>query len=140
MAVSASVESLNVTQTVEYLGGTQSRQVAVCAVRTAPSLVYFEFRIPRASFTSAIARQEAEGYGAQVESVLTNPHVSGLEWWQNANDSGFLVDMATIFVRSTSGNSGLSFDVPWGHVFVEALSDPIATLAGQLDAAEKGSG
>lgn len=140
MAVSASVESLNITQTVEYLGGTQSRQVAVCAVRTAPSLVYFEFRIPRSGFTAAIARQEAEGYGALVESILTGPNVSGIEWWQNANDSGYLVDMGTIFVRSNSGNSGLSFDVPWGLVHPEYVDGPISDLVAQLNAAEKGSG
>lgn len=140
MPVSASVESISITQTVEYLGGTNSRQVAVVAVRTYPSLVYFEFRIPRADFTAAIARQEAEGYGAQVEAIMTDPHVNGIEWFQNANPAGYLVDMGTIFVQSTSGNSGLSFSVPWGLVYVEYVDTPIANLVAQLDAAEKGSG
>lgn len=139
MPVSASVESLNISETVEYLGGTSSRQVAVCQVRTYPSLVYFEFRIPRSDFTAAAAREEAEGDGEQVESLLTDVNVSGVEWWQDANPAGYLIDMGTIYVTSDSGDSSLSFDVPWGQVYVKAVLGHVNTLAAELNAAEKGS-
>jgi len=139
MAVSAAVESLTISESVEYVGGTSSQQVAVVAVRTSPSLVYFEFRIPRADFTAAVARTEAEGYGAQVESVLTDPNVSGIEWYQDANQAGFLLDMGTIYVVSDSGNSSLSFTVPWGHVEEQVLAPMIAKVRAELNAAEAGS-
>ena len=139
MPVSPSVESLTISQTVEYIGGTSSQQVAVVAVQTSPSLVYFEFRIPRSSFTAEVARTEAEGYAAQVESILTDPNVAGIEWSQDSNTAGYLLDMGTIFVTSNSGNSSLSFTVPWGHVYEQAVSAPIAALVKELNAAEAGS-
>jgi hypothetical protein len=134
--VAGDVANLSVSQTVEYIGGTKTRDVASVSVTTA-SGVYFEFRIPRADFTAAVAETEAKGYAAQVESLLTNPNVAGVQWSQDANTAGYLLDVGTITVQSKSGDSSLAFTVPWGHVFVEAISGRINTLAGELDAVEK---
>ena len=131
----ADVQRLVITQTEEYLGGTSSQKVASCEVLTA-SGVLFEFRIPRADFTEAVARQEAAGYAAQVESILTDPNVAGIEYWPDPTVSGYLLDMGTITVQSDSGNSTLSFDVPWGHVVENVVSGTIAELAKELNAAE----
>lgn len=130
------VASMFVTQTVEYIGGTKTQDVAAVSVTTA-SGVYFEFRIPRADYTAATAKTEAQGYAAQVESILTNPNVAGIQWSQNANTAGYLLDEGTIAVQSDSGDSSLNLTVPWGHVFEQDVSGQIASLRSELNATEK---
>src|SRR5579859_1537005 len=121
------VQSLHVTQSVEYIGGTSSQEVAVCAVTTA-SGVYFEFRIPRQGFTAQLAQTEAAQYAAQVEALLTEPYVLGVQWTQKANTAGYLLDTGVITVTSNSGFSTLSYETPWGEVNVQAQQTKINEL------------
>lgn len=129
------VQRLTVTQDTEYLGGTSYQAVARCEVLTA-SGVLFEFLIPRADYTADLAKTEAEGYAAQVESLLTNTSVSGISQWQKQTQSGYLLYMGAIGVQSDSGNSNLTFDVPWGSVNAQVVSGQINDLAKQLNATE----
>lgn len=133
--MSAHVQSLSVTQAVEYIGGTASREVAVVHVVTI-SGVYFETRIPRKAYVASFAREQAELISAVVEAIVGDPNVAGLQWSQEANPAGYLLDVGTIYVTSDSGDSSLAFTVPWGQLTAGVHSPQIGPLIAQLNATE----
>src|SRR5579859_3722173 len=133
--MSAHVQSLSVTQAVEYIGGTTSRDVAVVAVVTI-SGVYFETRIPRNAYVPSFARTQAENIAAVVEAIVADPNVAGLQWAQHANPAGYLLDVGIIYVQSDSGNSSLAMTVPWAQLTAGVASPQIGPLIAELNATE----
>src|SRR5215470_16762076 len=90
---------------VEFLGGTQTRPVMAVGVFTIPHNVYFEMRIPKADYTPQHVATMAEAYAANIEVALQDPHVQDIVWFQDQRQDGYLVDKATVYVTSDSGNS-----------------------------------
>lgn len=122
--------------TVEFLGGTQTRQVMAVGVFTVPSNIYFEFRIPRADYKADIVAQEAEGYSASLEADMQDPNIADITWFQSQQADGYLVDMATVYVVSDSGNSTANVDVPFGHTDPRYLIPHIQPTVDELNKAE----
>lgn len=123
-------------ETVEFLGGTRTRDVIAVGVRTAAHGVYFEFRVPKATYTAAIATQNANGFAIVYEDLFQIAGVDGVEWTQEPTPAGQLEDHVIVYVQSSSGNSSSSINVPYSQFAQELIAPKVAALVAQLDAAE----
>lgn len=123
-------------ETVEFLGGTQTRPVMAVGVRTADHGVYFEFRLPKADYNAANVKNDAEGFSIVYELLFTIPGVSDVEWTQEPTNAGQLQDHVLVYVVSTSGNSSSSIDVPYSKFTQDYIAAQVKKLRTQLDNAE----
>lgn len=123
-------------ETVEFLGGTQTRPVIAVGVRTQDHGVYFEFRLPKPDYNVANVKNDAEGFSIVYELLFEIPGVSDVEWTQEPTTAGQLQDHVLVYVVSTSGNSSASLDVPYSQFTQEKIAAKVKALRGQLDATE----
>lgn len=123
-------------ETVEFLGGTQTRPVIAVGVRTHEHGVYFEFRLPKADYNAANVKNDANGFTIVYELLFEIPGVSDVEWTQEPTSAGQLQDHVIVYVVSTSGNSSASLDVPYSQFTQDIIAGKVEKLRGQLDAAE----
>ena len=122
--------------TVEFLGGTQTRDVMAVGYQTSPHNVVFEARIPKADYTAAEVASFGIGYSGEIEDVFTIPGVVDATWAQVANAAGFLIDELVLSVESTSGNSSATLTVSFGQMAKETLAPRVAALREKLDEVE----
>lgn len=98
----------------EFLGGSNTRDVLVTGIRTKPSGIYIEVRVPLALFQqdgAQVVNAAALGWATIFETLARQPYVAGVQWGQESTN-GMLQDVAIITVASTSGNSQASLTVP----------------------------
>jgi hypothetical protein len=123
---------------VEFLGGSQTRDVLVTSIRTKPSGVYIEVRVPRSLFDqygSQVVNAAALGMANIFETLMKQPYVAGVQWGQQAAQ-GQLRDVAVITVASTSGDSQSTLTVPVVNLGPDLDHKAITKLHDQLDATE----
>lgn len=123
-------------ETVEFLGGTQTRPVIAVGVRTKAHGVYFEFRLAKADYSAANVKADANGFTIVYELLFDIPGVTDVEWTQEPTNAGQLADHVIVYVQSTSGNSSSSLDVPYSQFTQDIIAGKVEALRGQLDAAE----
>lgn len=126
-------------ETVEYLGGTQTRPVIAVGVRTAVHGVYFEFRLAKGDYNSANVRNDANGFTIVYEDLFSIPGVTDVEWTQEPTQAGELEDHVVVYFTSTSGNSTASIDFPYSQFTQDYISHRVAFAIEGLDAAENGT-
>src|SRR5690348_10759623 len=125
-------------ETVEFLGGTQTRPVIAVGVRTNVHGVYFEFRLPKGDYNSANVRNDANGFTIVYEDLFQIPGVTDVEWTQEPTQAGQLADHVVVYFTSTSGNSSASIDVPYSQFTQDYIAHRVAFAREGLDAAENG--
>ena len=125
-------------ETVEFLGGTQTRPVMAVGVRTNVHGVYFEFRLPKADYTTANVRNNANGFTIVYEDLFAIPGVTDVEWTQEPTQGGQLEDHVVVYFTSTSGNSSTSIDFPYSQFTQDYIATRVAFAITALDAAENG--
>jgi hypothetical protein len=125
-------------ETVEFLGGTQTRPVVAVGVRTKAHGIYFEFRVPKKSYTSNIVKIDATGFTIVYELIFTIPGVTDVEWTQEPTNAGQLQDHVLVYFESTSGNSSASIDVPYSQFTQDYIASRVGFARDGLDAAEQG--
>jgi len=127
--------------TVEFLGGTQTRNVVTVGFITDGHGIYGEARVIASIYSANEARHAALGVVVALETVASLPNVAGVEWGQSVNKSGLLVDQITVTVESDSGDStALYGPVAISALGADARAPEIAALAKALTDAEGPSG
>lgn len=126
-------------ETVEFLGGTQTRPVIAVGARTVAHNVYFEFRIPKGVYSSSNVKSNATGYTIIYELLFTIPGVTDAEWAQEPTTSGQLEDHVIVYFESTSGESSASIDFPYSQFAQDYIAARVAFAIAGLDAAEAGT-
>lgn len=134
--MASTYEVITQYETVEFLGGTQTRPVIAVGVRTKEHGVYFEFRLPKGDYNAANVKNDANGFTIIYELLFDIPGVADVEWTQEPTTSGQLADHVIVYVVSSSGNSSASLDVPYSQFTQEIIAGKVKTLRGQLDAGE----
>lgn len=127
---------LTTKETIEYLGGGQSRDAIQVAGFTVPHNVWFYFRIPRTAFTDVKATGQAQAYAGLIEDIFKNANVAGVEVQPVENAIGFLVDTVTVYVQSDSGDSQGTFDISFYALDPARVDADVAKLAATLNAVE----
>ncbi len=122
--------------TVEFLGGSQTRDVMAVGYVTKPSGIYVEVRIPKSTYTAAQVKSYGIGYSGTIEAVAAIPGVDGMTWSQVQRRDGTLGDVMTVYVTSSSGDSAGSFVLPFAQLAPELAAPKVAALRKQLDNAE----
>jgi hypothetical protein len=120
---------------VEFLGGTQTRDVLVTGIRTKPSGIYLEVRVPRAEFDklgAQVVNAAALSMWNIFETLAKQPYVAGVQWGQQPH-SGQLQDVAVITVESDRGNAESSLTVPLVQLGPNLDHDAITKLHKQLN-------
>lgn len=125
-------------ETVEFLGGTQTRPVIAVGVRTRAHGVYFEFRVPKGEYSSAVVRNNRNGFTIVYELLFEIAGVTDVEWTQEPTDAGLLKDHVIVYFTSTSGNSSASIDFPYDQFTQDYIAARVAFAIEGLDAAETG--
>src|SRR6185437_8432385 len=126
-------------ETVEFLGGTQTRPVIAVGVRTNVHAVYFEFRVPKADYNSSVVNQDANGFTIVYEDLFQIPGVTDVEWAQEPTQAGQLSDHVIVYFTSTSGNSSASIDFPYSQFTQDYIAARVGFAIAGLDAAENGT-
>lgn len=126
-------------ETVEFLGGTQTRPVIAVGVRTHEHGVYFEFRVDKKDYNSSVVQQDANGFTIVYELLFTIPGVTDVEWAQEPTNAGQLEDHVVVYFTSTSGNSSASIDFPYSQFTQNYIAARVAHAVAGLDAAENGT-
>ena len=122
--------------TVEYLGGTQTRDVIAVGYTLKPSGLYFEARIPAASYTAAQVNDYGIGYSGTIGALLAIPGVTDGYWSQTPTAAGELEDQLTLTVTSDSGNSSGTVTVPASEWDTQDVGPKVAKLLKSLNDAE----
>lgn len=125
-------------ETVEFLGGTQTRPVIAVGVRTTDHGIYFETRIDKADYTATVAKENAHGFTIIYEMLFDIPGVTDVEWAQEPNTAGILQDHVIVYVESTSGASSQSIDVPYSKFTQDYVAGKVRAIRAQMDEAEAG--
>jgi len=126
-------------ETVEFLGGTQTRPVIAVGVRTHVHGVYFEFRIPKGDYNSANVQNDANGFTIVYEDLFAIPGVTDVEWAQEPTSAGQLQDHVVVYFTSSSGNSSASIDFPYSQFTQSYIAARVAHAIAGMDAAENGT-
>ena len=125
-------------ETVEFMGGTQTRPVVAVGARTKAHGVYFEFRVPKADYSAAVVRNDAGGYTIIFEMLFDIPGVADAEWTQEPTANGMLEDHVIVYFTSSSGASSSSVDVPYRQFDQRYISALVGYYRAELDAVENG--
>jgi hypothetical protein len=136
--VAAEYEVITSYEDVEFLGGAQTRDVLVTGIRTKPSGIYIEVRIPMTVYKQIGAPAVAStalGFRNIYELLLQQEGVAGVQWGQ-VSKNGQLADVAVVTVSSSSGNSEATLEVPYSKLAPTFDEPMILKLRKQLDATE----
>lgn len=141
MSVDVSFHIVSQTATVEYIGGTKTQNVVVIGLVTNAHQVYAEARVPQSIYSAGVAKAAAQAPASIIEAVFSLANVVGVQWGQDVNPSGLLVDTVLITVRSDSGNStGTLGPLVMAQLGPQLHNAQIQALNKQLTAAEGPSG
>ena len=111
----------------EYLGGTATRPVTTVQYTTVPSGIYFESRIPDTAYSKTEADNTGKVNAAPLEDLLTLPGVTGVEWTQVSQPTGFLADQIVIYWQTASGASSGSVTTPFSGLSNKVAGPLVAT-------------
>src|SRR5690242_13818375 len=120
-------------ETVEFLGGTQTRPVIAVGVRTNGHGVYFEFRLAKKDYNSANVRHAPNGFTLVFEDLFAIPGVTDVEWTQEPTQAGQLEDHVIVYFVSSSGDSSASIDVPYSQFTQAYIAARVAFAREGLD-------
>jgi hypothetical protein len=123
-------------ETVEFLGGTQTRPVIAVGVQTTAHGVYFEVRIAKSDYSAAVVKNDANGYTIIYELLFTIPGVVDVEWVQEPTSGGQLEDHVVVYFTSTSGFSSASVNIPYSQFNQDYISALVTYRRAELDAVE----
>lgn len=126
-------------ETIEFLGGTQTRSVIAVGCRTHVHDIYFEFRIVKKDYNSANVHNDANGYTIIYELLFTIPGVVDVEWTQEPTQGGQLQDHVIVYIESTSGDSTTSISFPYSQFNQDYIAARVKFARTGLDNAENGT-
>lgn len=136
MAINTNFTVVTQYPTVEFLGGTQTRDVTAVGYITAGHGVYFEARIPQTVYSAAQVKDYGIGYSGTIEQVFEWTGVVGCVWSQTPNAANVLVDQLTLTVQSASGNSQANHTILLTDIGFPAGEPAIEKLYNELNTAE----
>lgn len=125
-------------QDVEFLGGTNTRDVQVAGATTKQNGIYFEVRVQKQQYEQqgpSIINAAALGMANILETLSRQPNVGGVQWGQQSA-GGQLQDVAIITVVSDSGNSSSTYTVPIVQLGPDLNEAEIETIAHRLNQTE----
>lgn len=123
---------------VEFLGGSQTRDVLVTGIVTSPSGIYGEVRVPKSEFDQygeQVVRAAAATFVTIFETLAAQPFISGVQWGMAAHN-GQLRDVAVLTVTSSSGNSSSVLTIPVVELTPDLDHAAVKKLHDRLDALE----
>lgn len=137
MAVDTSFTVVANETVTEYVGGTKTQQVVVVSITTNAHGAYAEARVPKNIWTAQLGRAAAIAPATIIETLYSLPGVVGVQWGQETNASGLLIDTVLITVQSDSGNStGQLGPLVMSQLGPDLHGPQIAALVTQLNEAE----
>jgi hypothetical protein len=88
---------------IELVGATDTRDVVVTYVTTAPSGVTFPVRVADSQYSAAQVDALASQYSDAIENLMGEPNIAAIYYEQDVNAAGNLVDTLVFVVTSDNG-------------------------------------
>lgn len=120
----------------ELRGTDQLVRVMVVNAHTVPSQIYWQERFDLPLDHVGVVQQVLQAGAMMIESVMENPAVLTLQYEQDVNVAGQLIDVFEIFVQSTSGRSTSSFTHYYADLTLQVIDPLITAQVDLLDAIE----
>ena len=121
---------------IDVVGGNLTQDVVFIGFLTQPHGTYVEAPVIADGYSSTTVGLTAASWSNAVEEVWGHPFVVGVQWVQVVNSSNQLEASVIVTVASSSGNSQANVTIPMAKLPANAYGDQIASLHGELDAAE----
>jgi len=109
--------------TTELQGGTNVIAVKEFAVTTKPDGLYFQFRRPQSQLSALSASGQtelidsvADQLATRIEAVFNLANVTWIDYTQDTNPGGQLLDNMIVYVQSASGNSQGTVTIPLADI------------------------
>lgn len=122
--------------TTQFIGGTQTKDVVFVGIVTKPSNIYVGFYVPQKGYGESVVNAAALSWSTVFETVAGLTGVSGVQWAELQNDSGYLYPAVIITVSSTSGDSSIPLTVPVYQLGPQDHQPQILALRKKLDQTE----
>jgi hypothetical protein len=122
--------------TVEFLGGSRTRDVMAVGYATTPHGVPFEVRLRKPDYLAGDALAAALAPQTIIETLFQFEPVADVDWSTVSSPRGALRDEVTIYVTSTSGESQDTLSVPVTELGPKLHEPQINALRAQLDKQE----
>lgn len=124
---------------IQIASPTQTVDVMVVWIRTAPGGVVFPIRIPDNAYSAAVAQALAATYTATIERWLQHPGIASISFTEDVNEAGDLSDSFVFTVVSTSGNSTRNVTLSSFYLLYETAVYPVTdAIRADLDTLEAG--
>jgi len=120
----------------EYLGGTQTRPVTAVGYRTIPYNIYFESRIPDASYNQTEVDNTGKVNSEPLIAVRALTNVTDVEWTQVTRPSGYVEDEIIVYYRTPTGNSEGSLITPFTGISAAVVQPLVDEAVSDLTASE----
>lgn len=120
----------------ELRGTDQLVKVQVVNVHTTTSLIYWQERFDLPLDHPGVVAQYLTIQAQLIEGVMENPAVLTMQYEQDVNPAGQLVDVFEIYVQSTSGRSTGSFVQPYATLSLQIVDPLITAEVALLDGIE----
>jgi ABC-type polysaccharide transport system permease subunit len=132
--MAASFTILGTVPTVELVGSNQTRQVRQITAQALPSQITFSFIVVPGDFIPSHVSLIASTIAAALNARAQVPGVVDINVYQDVNGSGQFVNKAAVTVESTSGNSVVEVQIPYGDIFdAAAFTKAVRATRATLD-------
>ena len=123
-------------QTEELVGGARLRDVVEIGFSTVPSEVYAQTRIDLSFWTADEVAPMLANLADYIETVMGYPYVAGMDYIQDINAAGLLIDVMEITVLSASGKSSATLRQPLALMYPPIVVPLLSALNDRLNAVE----
>lgn len=129
--------------TIEALGGIQTRPVYQVGATTKPNGVYWVRRFPVAEFSQIgeptridplVIDAELNTDAVFIEETLQLPNVIAIVYIQDQNAAGFLIDILEITVGDASGTVLETLRWPVANLSIGLITDAVSRVSADADA------
>lgn len=103
-------------QSEQLLGGSRLQRVVEIGATTVPSGVYFQTRLPAANYTRADGQNVIDVLSGAIEDSLVGPYIVGMQYRQDVNTAGQLLDQMEVFWETPDESAAGSIVLPLARV------------------------
>lgn len=127
---------LGTVPTIELVGQNSTRPVRQITARADPSGVSFSFVVVPGDYQPSHVNLIAHDIAAALNKDALVPGVVDINVYQDVNSGGQFVNKAAVTVESTSGNSTVEIQIPYGSIFGASFAKQVAAARATMDEIE----
>jgi hypothetical protein len=129
-------EILGTVPTIELIGTNQTRPVRQVTARAKESQISFSFIVVPKDFVPTHVALYASTIAKALNKDAKVPGVVDINVYQDVNTGGQFVYKASVTVESTTGDSTVEIEIPYGDIFSADFNKAVVAARATLDEIE----